>query len=177
MASSDGRFIEIRRHSARLGSSADLSPFGIELAAATGSDLEVDWAITSRQARAQQTASALGRDPDHQLDLLDPQDQRFLDAGLTVASFDRIERRRKEGAAGLDSLGDALREKLMEAWAEHPRLLVVSHMGIAELTILALATGDIPADAPPMLGHCDGVRLAGDRLDEIIFRPAIAPAP
>jgi len=171
------RFIEVRRHSARSGSAADLSPFGIELAAATGSDLDVDWAIASTKPRAQQTASALGRDPDQILPLLNPQDHRLLEAGLTVASFDRLERGRYERRAGLDTLAADIRAALLEAWTEHPRMLVVSHMGIAELTILALAGSALPSDSPAMLGHCEGMRLAGDELDQISFRPAIAPAP
>lgn len=151
--------IEIRRHSVRIGSQVDLSPYGIVLAREAGRGSEPAWVMASTQARSQQTAEAMTGRIDEITSLLDPIDRAFMEAALETLSFASVDRIVRDGPPWVAEHGRSIATTLRTRADEHGSVLAISHAGVAELVAICLSDGPLPADTPVAFGHCDGMQF------------------
>lgn len=167
------RWLEVRRHSltrkaqAR-GSGSHLSAQGVALARAVGEELGyVAYVVTSTSPRAIETAVAMGYAVDETVDLpsgyvpgeADHHDQwSWPKPYVAYASLIR----RGRGLAGVARAHREAWERVVGNRSDDEVLLLISHGGAIEPTLVACLPDADHASWGAPFAHCDGARLTFD---------------
>lgn len=159
------KFIEHRRHSMRKKPFAHLSQQGVDLAKKVGTTMALfDYVVTSTLPRAAETAVAMGYGVDEVRDELSSMAEDILDDISWDAGFEKFfiavnqELRVKRYAT-------RLREMVLELLKNVPdggRLLMVSHGGIVEASLVGCVSDSSVREFGPNISYCEGVSFVWD---------------
>lgn len=153
--------IEHRRHAMRVKPGEHLSQAGVDLARRVGETMRrYDLVVTSKIARAFETAIAMGFAVDEQWSVLFPPPEVAdeVDWEKGGAEFARAGRLGGATARYLSDLTEAF-QALARRLPEGGRALVVSHGGVIEAATVACLPDKDYAGWDTSCDYCEGVRL------------------
>lgn len=173
------RYLEHRRHTQRTKPGQHLSQFGVRLARRVGESCGAfAYVVTSTIPRAYETALAMGWAVHEQYALLNTYEQAVEDEVNWPATFamyaDLVRTPGTASAAYAARAADLLRE-LVSKVPDEGAVLVISHGGVVELSIVGTLPNVDYSTWGGECGFCEGARITFDGATPISAIPLRVP--
>ncbi len=173
------RYLEHRRHTQRAKPGQHLSQFGVSLARRVGASCgPFAYVATSTLPRAYETALAMGWSVHAQYPLLNTYEQAVEEEISWPATFamyaDLVRKPGTASAAYAARAADLLRE-LVAKVPDGEAVLVISHGGVVELSIVGLLPSLDYSTWGGECGFCEGARITFDGTTPISALPLRVP--
>lgn len=167
------QYLELRRHSRRIGPEEHLSQDGVTLARRTGEHMgPFHWVLTSEAIRTWETAVAMGFACQEQYEVAkitaEEEQWKALDKLMPEGTSFAVRARQMQN----NPLGRRFAQELRDCWKrlaerlpDGATALVITHGGYIDCSAVACLPDADHQSWGPNFGHCEGIRLSHDGSD------------